>query len=219
MTEDYWKKNGDNFAGFYEKTGFSPASFVASFLENRTKLLQSFVQVKKTDTVLDLGCGSGIHMKFLAPKCQKIVGLDISPHMLTLAKKELSDLAGKNWQLIVGDAEKLPFAKNEFDLVVAMGLLDYLSCWEKVVQEAYRVLKKDGYFIFTIPKSPSLFSFLRTNWGNRIKKNVFGLPEVKNIVTQKELETVLNKNGFKIQKISSVWTTMFMVKAKKMEIL
>lgn len=215
MTSDYWKKSADSFARFYKKSGISPASFVSSFLEKRTKLLQDLIKVSKKDSVLDMGCGSGVHMKFLAPQCQKIVGQDISPGMVNLAKRELSNLSQRNWKVVLGDAEKLPFKKNEFDIVIAMGLLDYVSSWEKVVKGVFRVLKKGGTFVCTIPKSPSLFSFLRTSWGNMLKKNLFSLPAVKNIVKQKDLEKVLIKSGFNIQKISSVWTTMWIVKAKK----
>lgn len=211
MSNNYWQKRGEEFAKFYSPKKLSVRSFVSLFLDSRTDSLLKLSSVDTSDTVLDLGCGSGVHMKILAPNCRKIIGVDISKDMVTLAKKETKGF--KNAFVYLADCDKLPFDNREFDVVIAMGLMDYVSNWTNTLREISRVMKKNGTVIFTIPKKPSLFAFLRSSWGNNIKKKIFGLPPVYNIVNYENLKSGLM--GFKIISLRSVWTTMWIVKAQK----
>jgi len=60
-------------------------------LDSRTNILLKLLKIKKNDIVLDLGCGSGIHMQLLSPKCKKIIGLDISKEMIAKAQSLLKN--------------------------------------------------------------------------------------------------------------------------------
>jgi len=211
----YWRKEADKFVGHYRADLPVWKRLVGSFLDARTDMLLSLVNTTNQTVMLDLGCGHGVHMKLFAPRVKHITGIDSSPHMVKQAKKELSVFPKRKWKVIQVDAHKLPLKNNSFDLVIALGLFDYVASPEKVLSECSRVLKNNGDLVFTIPKKPSLFGFLRTPWGNQLKKYLFHLPPIDNIASKEDLKELTNQTHFRINAISSLWTTMWIVKARK----
>ena len=109
------------------------------------------------------------------------------------------------------------FDDKHFDEVIAVGLLDYVVSPHKALLECARVLKDNGTIVFTLPKRPSLFWLLRTGIGKRLRKEFFGLPPVKNILSKQELVALAESSGFKVLYLESVWTTMWVAKAVKVK--
>jgi ubiquinone/menaquinone biosynthesis C-methylase UbiE len=92
---------------------------------------------------LDIGTGTGQLAFYLARSGFHVTGIDFSKDMLSCARKEA--LARKlhiDFQL--GDAEKLEFESDTFDVVVSRNLLWTLSQPEKAVMEWRRVMKPGG---------------------------------------------------------------------------
>jgi ubiquinone/menaquinone biosynthesis C-methylase UbiE len=79
-------------------------------------------------TVLDIGCGSGRYpIEFAKRGAAQIVGLDLAPNMLTLAKQLVSEHGvGDRCRFIVGDFMQVEFDQR-FDICVAIGVLDYVA--------------------------------------------------------------------------------------------
>jgi ubiquinone/menaquinone biosynthesis C-methylase UbiE len=101
---------------------------------------------------LDVGCGSGWYVKKMETKNK--YGLDISKKILLDAKKY-----DKNAKFVYGNAEKLPFKEETFDLVLSSEVIEHLDNYNEGISEVYRVLKKGGYAVFT---TPNFFSFLES---------------------------------------------------------
>lgn len=97
--------------------------------------------------ILEIGCGNGelwaANHAHLPDNCE-IILTDISEGMLADAKKEIGEDARFSYQRC--DAAQLPFASEEFDLVVANHMLFYCSDIPQVLKEVRRVLKKGGRF-------------------------------------------------------------------------
>ena len=98
----------------------------------------------KGKKVLDIGCGAGIYAKIMTQKGARVKGFDITPKMLEIAKRE-----NPNLDLRKGSFSKIPF-KEKFDIVIAPLVIDYVENWDNGFKEVRRVLKKDGYFIFSV---------------------------------------------------------------------
>jgi len=105
-------------------------------------------------TILDVAGGTGdiaFRIKSNAKKQNKdphIIVCDINQEMLKVCRdKAIDKNILKKLDIIVGDAEKLPFQDNSFDYyTVAFGIRNMLSI-EKALKEAYRVLKPTGKFL------------------------------------------------------------------------
>lgn len=139
--KDVQRKQYDKHGEEYHKIQVSSAH-IRRALDPYT--LDVWKKLVHNKTVLDVGCGSGRVANYLAPYCRKIVGLDISKTLVSIAKRENKN---KNAAFIVGDAEKLPFKAGAFDIVICYGLLHHMEKPEKVINEASRVLKKGGFFL------------------------------------------------------------------------
>lgn len=107
------------------------------------------VQKRYEGSVLDVGCGRG----FLLEKLQKVAapgtklyGLDISPKLVELSKARVPAA-----DVVVGDAEALPYADASFDTVFMTEALEHMLDFGKSLSEIRRVLKPGGTFIVTVP--------------------------------------------------------------------
>ncbi len=115
-------------------------------------LLQRFWKPKGRNTlILDLGCGTGGSFP-LFRNYGKVIGLDIS-----LVALKFSHKRGMK-QLILGDAQFLPFADEKFDLVAVLDVLEHLDDDCQTIDEIWRILKPGGSVVFTVPAFMSLWS-------------------------------------------------------------
>ena len=72
-----------------------------------------------------------------------LYGIDLTEGNLPICKKHL-ELNGRFSELVIGDAENLPYPDNEFDFVYSFGVLHHTPDMEKCISEIYRVLKPGG---------------------------------------------------------------------------
>lgn len=93
-------------------------------------------------SVLDIGCGTGIHLSLYQKAGCRVFGIDRSPSMLSKAHEQLGRGAG----LVLGDATEMPWPDNKFDLVLTMTVLHEMPADMRmaVIGESKRVLKDDG---------------------------------------------------------------------------
>jgi len=95
--------------------------------------------------VLEVACGSGIGVAYLAGLAQSVEGCDIDTANLARAEQTCRGL--DTVQLRWGDAQALPYPDAEFDLVLLYEAIYYLPDAAEFVAEAHRVLKPDGELI------------------------------------------------------------------------
>jgi len=116
--------------------------------------------------VLDLGCGTGNHLWFLAKEGFNAYGIEGSVTAVQIAKKVLKEF-GVKAHIEIGDfTQPLPYESEFFDLVIDRSALSYVSyeSAQKIIEEIHRVLKLGGYFLFT-PYSISHSSFSKESDG------------------------------------------------------
>lgn len=100
--------------------------------------------VKGSETVLDVGCGTGHPSLNLAGKVGSIIGIDKAERMIEIARKRLERSKLENVRFEVGDAEDLKFGDRSFDAVILCGSLATFSDRENALKEIKRVLKRGG---------------------------------------------------------------------------
>ena len=125
------------------------------------KRVVSIVSEKHPEKILDIATGTGdLAINMTKTGATEIIGLDISPGMLEVGKRKISEKKlGETIKMIVGDSENLPFEANSFDAItVAFGVRNFENL-EKGLAEIYRVLKPGGSFVVLETSIPTKTPF------------------------------------------------------------
>src|SRR6516164_8630350 len=124
-----------------------PKDAVAAFLGcgNPTAL----AQLDAGDTVLDLGSGGGIDVLLSAKHVGatgKAYGLDMTDEMLALARENQRKAGARNVEFLKGEIENIPLPENSVDVVISNCVINLSGDKDRVLREAFRVLKPGGRF-------------------------------------------------------------------------
>ncbi len=113
----------------------------------------SMDEMFKNKDVLDIGCGAGGKTVFYASQNVKsITGIEI----LSKYKNEAESLAKKynvndKFKFVSADASVMPFENESFDTIIMNDAMEHVDEPEKVLEECFRVLKKDGKLYLNFP--------------------------------------------------------------------
>ena len=208
-SKDYWIKKPELFSNYYNSLNplKLPARLFLSLREKNIEKILKSLKKRQNSIAVDIGCGSGEYTYKLSLFFKKVDGYDVSQKMITIAKNKYHL---KNINYYLSPIEKMN-TKKKYDYALAIGLLDYLKNFSSTLLKMKKLLKKDGEIIFTCPKSPSLFSFIRNNF---LRDFLFDAPEIVESVNKDELIKYCEKNKLKILNLDSLWTTMWIVHAK-----
>ena len=103
------------------------------------------LQFCKDKEVLEVACGGGMGLGYLAKVAKKVVGGDIDENIL---KYPIKQYRGRDKiEIREFDAQNLPFEDKSFDVVIFYETIYYLAKPEKFVSEAHRVLKDNGVLL------------------------------------------------------------------------
>jgi len=120
--------------------------------EMRTEAL-AMLDIDEDDEVLDVGCGTGFATEGLLERVDHVYGLDQSPHQLQKAYDKFGKHGRVRFHL--GDAERLPFVDDAFDVVWSSGSIEYWPDPVATLEEIRRVTKPGGQVLVVGPNEPS----------------------------------------------------------------
>ncbi len=164
--------------------------------KSRFEFFERYVPNWKGIKVLDIGCGGGLACEFLAKRGANVSGIDLSLNSIKVAQEHAKK---SNLQIDYqcGVAEDLPYEENTFDVVVCFDVLEHVEDWEKVICEIYRVLNKNGIFLFdTINKTFKSKFIMIWLLEDILKQIPRGLHDWNKFIKPQELIDVMQKNGF-----------------------
>lgn len=148
---------------------------------------------KPTDTVLDVGTGTGIMARAIAPLVSEVVGIDISNDMLILAHNNT------NIRLVVGDIRASGLGSHSFDKVVARMVFHHiLEDTQKAMDECYRIVRPGGMIILGegVPPTQEIKSHYQ---------KVFALKEERLTFMEDDLVNLLRRSGFSEVETTVIW--------------
>ncbi|QTE39500.1 arsenite methyltransferase [Mucilaginibacter gossypii] len=152
-----------------------------------------FAQIKKGDTVIDLGSGAGNDC-FIARsetgETGKVIGIDFTDAMISKARENADKLGFNNVEFRLGDIEHMPVTANAADVIVSNCVLNLVPDKNAVIKDIYRVLKPGGHFsISDIVLTGSLPEKIRT-----AAEMYAGC--VSGAIQKEEYLELISKNGF-----------------------
>lgn len=101
--------------------------------------------IPETDTIVDLGCGTGDLLPLLKTKAHHVIGVEKSTQMLEEARKHY-DFDRDGIDVRIGELEHLPLRDEEAEIALMNLVLHHLSEPKKAIKEVFRILKPGGYF-------------------------------------------------------------------------
>jgi SAM-dependent methyltransferase len=109
----------------------------------------ALAQLNPGDIVLDLGSGGGIDVLLSAKRVGstgKAYGLDMTDEMLSLANENKRKSGIANVEFLKGEIERVPLPDNSVDVVISNCVINLSADKDRVLREAFRVLKPGGRF-------------------------------------------------------------------------
>jgi 2-polyprenyl-6-hydroxyphenyl methylase/3-demethylubiquinone-9 3-methyltransferase len=196
-------RDHDDVRAFFDR---SAPSYVeqhgpaARLLAYRTKLLREAAQFRASDTVVELGCGDGMHLFALGDAFARGIGIDISEAMVARAATAAPD--AERFRFAAGVGEEIPTVDDDtVDVVYCVGSLEHMLDQPAVARSAFRVLRRGGRFAGLTPNGGYV-------WYRRIAP-LFGLATqhlaTDHFLTRDELHAILREAGFTNVRIDS-WT-------------
>lgn len=142
--------------------GRSADYYVDSDIHRKGGDLQTLVamaQATGTELALDIATGGGHTANALAPLVKKVTALDLTPKMLAAAEKFIRGNGHENVEFVEGDAEKLPFPDETYDIVSCRIAPHHFPHIHHFVSEVARVLKTGGQFLLDDNVAPETTEF------------------------------------------------------------
>lgn len=109
----------------------------------------ALAELKPGEIVLDLGSGGGIDVLLSARRVLpggKAYGLDMTDEMLALARENQKKAGVENVEFLKGEIENIPLPDNSVDVIISNCVINLSADKDRVLQEAFRVLKPGGRF-------------------------------------------------------------------------
>ncbi len=127
---------------------------MAASVRHCCTLLRGLLKRPDTSTGLVVGCGRGDEAAFVRHTLgsARIMGADLNPGF--------SERARADANLVVADAENLPFPTATFDFVAAIHSLEHMGDPHRALTEVCRVLREDGWFYVGVPNKKRLLGYV-----------------------------------------------------------
>lgn len=144
IIQEYYSRRANDYDRQKRRTWTSSQGF-ADEITNEVAYASAFFE---NGFLLEVGVGTGrTALPLLGRLKLRFVGLDLSREMLRLARTKLSSFKHK-FDLVLGDAEHLPFTDNVFDALICMSAMHYFESQEKILPRFSKMLKGKGFFVY-----------------------------------------------------------------------
>jgi len=157
-------RHWDRIAKVYTMLRFNPISYVILRKEQRSilNLLGRRTEIPDSGSALDLGMGSGLSLDLIPADISRIHALDQSAEMVARTR-----IKYKHVETITGSALNTPYESGCMDLILCIGVSEYIADIDVLISEIFRVLDDKGSAIIT-SSSPNILNHIRKISGHRL---------------------------------------------------
>lgn len=156
----------------------------------RIKKRRRINQFVKSGEILDIGCGRGLFLDVMRRGGWKTIGTELNEITASYASKAYG------LKILPGDITQHQLPGESFNAININQVLEHLKNPHEVIEECYRLLRKGGVLIISVPDLSSLqFTIGKENWF------LLDLPFHLFHFTEKGLSRLLHKNNFKVKRI------------------
>ena len=167
----------------------------------KIRLLEHLQVTQSSQTALDAGCGSGVVSNYLAEKCDRVVGIDVSQEAIEFATSKYGSSTHSFCRADLQSANSV----GNFDLIVCFEVLEHLepAQVQGVLNEFFSSANNGAKLCITVPNSRSLWPFIE--W---ILDTFHLVPKLKNEqhlshFNKSNLAEMLRNSGWKVDQIAT----------------
>ena len=188
---EFWDRISGNYDKQVEKV-FSSAY--------RKTIAYTIQHLKQTDTVLDVGCGTGITTVEIAHCVKEIYALDLSDKMLEIAKRKAFEKGIDNTTFYQKSIFDEDMESKKYDVILAFNILCYIQEDIDFIKRVYNLLYDGGIFISVtdcLREKETIFVKLQKLLGKIgiiPKMNIYSMLELKNKIANCNFEILQSEN-------------------------
>lgn len=179
--KEHWEQSGRQFPGSGHVTPTSRDPYLG-------ELERAFIasHLKKSQSVLEIGCGDASHTVHYAHRVKHLTGVDIAESLLERARQRIAPTNIRNVTWVAGsilDLDRL-FPREQFDCIITQRCLINLPQWkhqQQALQKIHQRLKKGGLFLMSEGFQNPLDEL------NKVRKQ-FNLPIIKTVAYNKNID-------------------------------
>lgn len=172
----------NHYEGYGRNDYLSPIT-----VKRYNELLDQFEPYRKTNRILDVGCGIGYFLEVAKKRGWEVYGTEYTGEAIKIC-------AEKGIKMYKGDLKSNMFEKEAFDVITSIEVIEHLSHPAEHIQLLKSFLRNGGALYVTTPNFNSLLRrHLGQNW------NVIAYPEHLSYFTRKSITSLLKKKEFRIK--------------------
>ena len=160
-------------------------------IKRYNEILDRFEKVRKTNRLLDVGCGIGYFLDVAKSRGWEVYGTEYTDSAVRICE-------GKGITMHAGALNPQNYEAESFDVITSFEVIEHINTPKDEVSRIFSLLRKGGYFYVTTPNFNSLLRYyLGPNY------NVIGWPEHLSYYTPKTLTSLMLKHGFRKRWVKS----------------
>lgn len=183
----------------YESAGYLSPLTIKSY----NKLLDEFEPYRKTNNILDVGCGRGWFLAEALKRGWQVYGTEYSKTAVSICRE-----TGINMK--EGVLNSSNFENEMFDVITSFEVIEHINNPNEELEEIYKLLRAGGLFYCTTPNFNSLMRYYL-----KVDYNVIGYPEHLSYYTKSTLNKVTKRHGFRPIKFESTGISITRLKTSK----
>jgi len=166
-----------HYSGYKRNNSISPIT-----VKRYEELLDEFEPFRKSNRILDIGCGDGHFLAVAKARGWEVFGTEFTDEAVS---------AGKNKGITIYKGRIQDYAgPSEFDIITSFEVLEHINDCNEHAQHIFELLRKGGQFYFTTPNFNSLSRrLLGANW------KMIEYPEHLSYYTVKSIDSILKRAG------------------------
>lgn len=195
MTKGKLRKIWQQVPVDYYQRGINKNIFQRLWHQTKINSAQKIIRNLSFKNCLDIGCASGYMTAEIArcyPRAQ-FYGIDVYKEAIRFGKLLYPHISFK-----VASSDQLPFTNRSFDLIICYETIEHVRKPQKLLEEARRVLKKDGRFILAMDSGNLVFKLIWLVW--RLTYGRVWTEAHLHPFHHQELEQLIKVSRFKIAK-------------------
>lgn len=170
----------DVYKGYPRNHNISPIT-----IKRYHELLDTFEPYKKTNKILDIGCGDGYFLQEAKNRGWQVYGTEFTDNAFEIGKK-------KGIIMHQGVLDPQNYAANDFDIITSFEVIEHINNPQPEIHNIKKILRQGGLFYVTTPNFNSVSRFL-----SKEKWNIVCYPEHLSYYTTGSMNRFLKNEGFK----------------------